>query len=98
MKLTIIICQEQCLIFSILVVSNMQFLIISSTLALFFLLGAVDARYVPGIYNLQDNVISTIMVDPNGLGNFTSVQQAIDSVAPNNTAWTRIHINYGIYR
>ncbi|KAM0991919.1 hypothetical protein ACFX13_010419 [Malus domestica] len=75
----------------------MQFLIISSTLALFFLLGAVDLRYVPGIYNLQDNVISTIIVDPNGLGNFTSVQQAIDSVAPNNTAWTRIHINYGIY-
>lgn len=68
--------------------------LVASILALFFLLGALEARY-----NLQDDVVvsAAIIVDQNGHGNFTTVQQAIDSIPSNNSQWTRIHINHAIY-
>lgn len=60
--------------------------------ALFFLLRTLDARYSP-----QDIVSTTIIVDHRGKGNFLRVQQAIDSVPPNNAVWTRILISPGVY-
>lgn len=73
--------------------------LVASILALFFLLGELEARYNPRSYNLQDDVVmsATIIVDQNGHGNFTTVQQAIDSIPSNNSQWTRIHINHAIY-
>ncbi|XP_060668120.1 probable pectinesterase 29 [Ziziphus jujuba] len=41
--------------------------------------------------------ISTITVDKSGHGNFTTVQEAIDSVPHNNSNWIRIHIKAGTY-
>ncbi|XP_030458867.1 probable pectinesterase 55 [Syzygium oleosum] len=41
----------------------------------------------------------TIFVDPSGrLGNFTTIQSAIDSVPSNNSNWVCIYIKKGIYR
>ncbi|KAI6680594.1 hypothetical protein NL676_034475 [Syzygium grande] len=40
-----------------------------------------------------------IFVDPSGrLGNFTTIQSAIDSVPSNNRNWVCIYIKKGIYR
>ncbi|CAB4284041.1 unnamed protein product [Prunus armeniaca] len=59
--------------------------LISTIFALFFLLGASDA------------LSRTIIVDKNGQGKFTTVQQAIDSIPENNSLWTRILIKHGVY-
>ncbi|GAV83057.1 Pectinesterase domain-containing protein [Cephalotus follicularis] len=42
-------------------------------------------------------VAYTITVDMNGTGNFTRIQQAIDSIPENNTKWIRIYILAGVY-
>ncbi|KAL6278497.1 hypothetical protein ACE6H2_022098 [Prunus campanulata] len=62
--------------------------LVASVVVLFFLLGALEARYNPRSYNLQEDVvvIPTIIVDKNGHGNFTTVQQAIDSTIPSNNS------------
>ena len=46
----------------------------------------------------KDVVSRTITVDLSGRGDFSSVQQAIDSVPHNNNLWTLIHIKAGIYK
>ncbi|XP_062085807.1 probable pectinesterase 55 [Humulus lupulus] len=49
-------------------------------------------------YKILDNVVSkTITVDRSGQGNFTTVQQAIDSVPSKNQLWVRIHVKAGVY-
>ncbi|KAM1156852.1 hypothetical protein EV1_027279 [Malus domestica] len=70
----------------------MESLMAATIFALFFLLRTLDARYSP-----QDIVSTTITVDHRGKGNFLRVQQAIDSVPPNNVVWTRILISPGVY-
>lgn len=65
-------------------VCNMESLI-STIFALFFLLGASDA------------LSRTIIVDKNGQGKFTTVQQAIDSIPENNSLWTQILVKHGVY-
>lgn len=40
----------------------------------------------------------TIKVDLNGNGDFTSVQEAINSVPKGNTRWVIIHLRKGVYR
>ncbi|GLU08519.1 hypothetical protein SLE2022_254270 [Rubroshorea leprosula] len=40
----------------------------------------------------------TIVVDINGKGDFTSVQEAINSVPKNNDRWIIIHVRKGVYR
>ncbi|CAN6679915.1 unnamed protein product [Malus baccata var. baccata] len=52
----------------------------------------MDARYSP-----QDIVSTTITVDKRGIGNFVTVQPAIDSVPTNSQAWTRVVIEHGTY-
>ncbi|XP_062005577.1 probable pectinesterase 29 [Rosa rugosa] len=66
-------------------------LIISVILALFSFLNGLDA------IRPLDQVSTTIVVDQNGKGQFTTVQQAVDSIPPNNPAWTLIHLNSGVY-
>ncbi|KAI9080654.1 hypothetical protein K1719_037411 [Acacia pycnantha] len=39
-----------------------------------------------------------IIVDPAGTGNFTTIQEAINSVPSNNNYWVSIYIKAGIYR
>ncbi|KAM1262334.1 hypothetical protein ACFX2J_027283 [Malus domestica] len=70
----------------------MESLMAATIFALFFLLRTLDARYSP-----QDIVSTTITVDHRGKGHFLRVQQAIDSVPPNNVVWTRILISPGVY-
>ncbi|KAF8387651.1 hypothetical protein HHK36_026305 [Tetracentron sinense] len=43
-------------------------------------------------------VAYTITVDQSGRGNFTTVQDAINSVPSHNAQWIQIHINPGMYR
>ncbi|XP_062085814.1 probable pectinesterase 29 [Humulus lupulus] len=45
----------------------------------------------------KDVTMKTITVDKSGKGNFTTVQQAIDSVPDNNLSWLRIHVKAGTY-
>ena len=40
----------------------------------------------------------TITVDQSGKGDFTTVQQAIDSIPSNNNEWTVIHLRAGVYK
>ncbi|KAK2640358.1 hypothetical protein Ddye_028153 [Dipteronia dyeriana] len=47
--------------------------------------------------NLPDEIAKTITVDQSGQGDFNGVQQAIDSILPNNDQWIRIHVNAGVY-
>ncbi|PRQ42399.1 putative pectinesterase [Rosa chinensis] len=65
-------------------------LIISVILALFSFLNGLNA------FRPLDQVSTTIVVDQNGKGQFTTVQQAVDSIPPNNP-WTLIHLNSGVY-
>ena len=46
----------------------------------------------------QTNITKTIIVDQSGKGNFIHVQQAIDSIPPNNQEWTIIHLKSGVYK
>ncbi|CAL8164609.1 unnamed protein product [Prunus armeniaca] len=65
---------------------------------LFFFLGTISgAPYNEMKYDFQDYVSNTIVVDKSGRGNFTTVQEAIDSIPSNNSLWTRILINHGLY-
>ncbi|XP_062026566.1 probable pectinesterase 29 [Rosa rugosa] len=68
----------------------MKFLVI---LVLFFFFAKFDAIR----YDLQGDVSRTITVSKNGRGQFSTVQQAIDSIPSNNAWWIRIHINHGVY-
>lgn len=43
-------------------------------------------------------VSKSITVNQKGGGNFTTIQQAIDSVPAGNTQWIRIHVAAGVYR
>ncbi|XP_031498256.1 probable pectinesterase 67 [Nymphaea colorata] len=49
---------------------------------------------------LSSKVDSKIMmkVDPEGKGNFTSVQEAVDAVPEGNSEWIIIHLKRGVYR
>ncbi|KAF3783276.1 putative pectinesterase 67 [Nymphaea thermarum] len=49
---------------------------------------------------LSSKVDSKIMlkVDPEGKGNFTSVQDAVDAVPEGNSQWIIIHLKRGVYR
>ncbi|XP_030523405.2 probable pectinesterase 55 [Rhodamnia argentea] len=68
----------------------------------------LHAKYAEGLADDSDwlrrisgNVAPyrTIFVDPSGrLGNFTTIQSAIDSVPSNNRNWVSIYIKKGIYR
>uniref|UniRef100_A0A803PW85 pectinesterase n=1 Tax=Cannabis sativa TaxID=3483 RepID=A0A803PW85_CANSA len=52
----------------------------------------------PAHYSTTKEVtMKTITVDKSGKGDFTTVQQAIDSVPEDNNAWIRIHIKAGTY-
>ncbi|CAL9076101.1 unnamed protein product [Musa textilis] len=44
------------------------------------------------------SIVRTIAVDPNHKGDFTSIQEAIDSIPNNNTHWIKIHVAAGVYR
>ncbi|KAK9919979.1 hypothetical protein M0R45_028549 [Rubus argutus] len=71
--------------------------LVSKILHVFLFIVALDARYSSTAVKsgLPNCVYSTIVVDKNGLGDFTAVQQAIDSIPSHNLVWTRIFINYG---
>ncbi|XP_010544960.1 PREDICTED: probable pectinesterase 66 [Tarenaya hassleriana] len=43
-------------------------------------------------------VAYTVLVDPNGPGNFRTVQQAVDSIPTPNSKWIRILIRSGVYQ
>ena len=43
-------------------------------------------------------VAYTITVDKSGQGNFTTIQQAIDSIPSDNSKWIRIQIPSGSYK
>nr|KYP50009.1 putative pectinesterase 29 [Cajanus cajan] len=40
----------------------------------------------------------TVIVDPSGHGNFSTIQSAIDSVPSNNQYWVSIHVKAGTYK
>ncbi|GMJ11746.1 hypothetical protein like AT5G26810 [Hibiscus trionum] len=42
-------------------------------------------------------IVSTIVVDKSGRGNFTTVQSAIDSIPSRNNQWIKVQINPGVY-
>ncbi|KAK9949215.1 hypothetical protein M0R45_004748 [Rubus argutus] len=66
-------------------------LLISAILVLLFFLGKLGSCY-------DANVSRTITVNKNGHhADFTTVQQAIDSVPSYNSLWTRILLNHGVY-
>lgn len=67
---------------------SLRFAIVCFALSLFLLLNACEAK---------ENISKTIIVDQSGGGNFTEVQEAIDSIPSNNGLWTSIHVNAGIY-
>nr|XP_011466177.1 PREDICTED: probable pectinesterase 29 [Fragaria vesca subsp. vesca] len=73
--------------------------LLSKLLPLLLFIGALEARYSSTAVKsgLPNCVSRTIVVDKSGLGNFTSVQQAIDSIPSNNLLWTRILISSGTY-
>lgn len=48
-------------------------------------------------FDLTDEVSRTIKVDMKGQGDFRTVQEAIDSIPSNNSWWTRIILNHGLY-
>ncbi|KAM6578636.1 hypothetical protein CsatB_030473 [Cannabis sativa] len=65
-------------------------------LIFFFLSGTTTSS--PAHYSTTKEVtMKTITVDKSGKGDFTTVQQAIDSVPEDNNAWIRIHIKAGTY-
>ncbi|RVW39208.1 putative pectinesterase 29 [Vitis vinifera] len=66
-------------------------------MAFFLCLRASKLNHRQAIYNHQNDAQSVIVVDKSGHGNFSTVQEAIDSVPENNTRWIRIRINPGIY-
>lgn len=66
-------------------------LLISAILVLLFFLGKLGSCY-------DADVSCTITVNKNGRhADFTTVQQAIDSVPSYNSLWTRILLNHGVY-
>ncbi|KAK9902540.1 hypothetical protein M0R45_001477 [Rubus argutus] len=66
-------------------------LLISAILVLLFFLGKLGSCY-------DANISRTITVNKNGHhADFTTVQQAIDSVPSHNSLWTRILLNHGVY-
>ncbi|KAL6132784.1 hypothetical protein ACLB2K_065023 [Fragaria x ananassa] len=69
--------------------------LLSKLLPLLLFIGALEARFSSAEVKsgLPNCVSRTIVVDKSGLGNFTSVQQAIDSIPSNNLLWTRILIS-----
>ncbi|KAM1048358.1 hypothetical protein EV1_027276 [Malus domestica] len=64
---------------------------------LLFFDSTLGGRYKATKNALENDVSSTIIVDKSGRGNFTTVQQAIDSVPPNNSLWIRILLNPDVY-
>ncbi|KAL4636595.1 hypothetical protein ACB092_03G020100 [Castanea dentata] len=46
----------------------------------------------------NESLTKTIVVDQSGKGQFTTVQQAIDSIPSNNKQWTIILLNAGVYK
>lgn len=49
-------------------------------------------------YDVKDEVAQTIIVDLSGRGDYTKLQEAIDSVPEYNTLWILIHIKAGVYK
>lgn len=46
----------------------------------------------------QNKVAFTITVNQSGQGNFTTIQNAVDSIPAGNTQWIRIQISPGKYQ
>lgn len=40
----------------------------------------------------------TVVVDQGGLGNFKTIQEAINSIPDQNTQWIEINVKSGVYR
>ncbi|KAL1192359.1 putative pectinesterase 10 [Cardamine amara subsp. amara] len=49
------------------------------------------------VNNTNSIIVKTIVVDQFGIGNFKTVQQAVDSIPSNNKEWIKIRIRNGIY-
>ncbi|KAL7145180.1 hypothetical protein ABFS83_07G063200 [Erythranthe nasuta] len=77
---------------------------ISIFIAIFLVFPSGNATLIPGNNNNNINrknkmiACLTIFVDPSGEGNFTRIQDAIDSVPSNNQRWICIRIKKGVYR
>lgn len=60
---------------------------------------ATYARTIgPRFHQKSSAVVDSVTVDQAGSGNFTTIQAAIDWVAPENTQWVRIHVKPGSYK
>ncbi|KAF4347224.1 hypothetical protein F8388_009894 [Cannabis sativa] len=76
--------------------NNYNFIFFLILIIFFFLSGTTTSS--PAHYSTTKEVtMKTITVDKSGKGDFTTVQQAIDSVPEDNNAWIRIHIKAGTY-
>ncbi|XP_039028255.1 probable pectinesterase 29 [Hibiscus syriacus] len=58
-----------------------------------FLSAKADDR----VRQIKDEISNTIVVDQSGHGNFTNIQNAIDSIPTNNEVWTLVHVKPGTY-
>ncbi|KAL5859265.1 hypothetical protein ACOSQ4_000561 [Xanthoceras sorbifolium] len=61
------------------------------------LLLLISSNLCRALYSNQIGVAYTITVDQSGHGNFTKIQNAIDSIPSRNTNWIRIQISPGKY-
>ncbi|KAL5795750.1 hypothetical protein ACOSQ2_000570 [Xanthoceras sorbifolium] len=66
-------------------------------LLLSMLLLLISSNLCRALYSNQIGVAYTITVDQSGHGNFTKIQNAIDSIPSRNTNWIRIQISPGKY-
>ncbi|KAL6224987.1 hypothetical protein ACLB2K_003841 [Fragaria x ananassa] len=83
-----------------LLTNNMESLITTILLlllALFYFLSKLGSCSNAMKFDLTDEVSRTIKVDMKGQGDFRTVQEAIDSIPSNNSWWTRIILNHGLY-
>nr|XP_011466348.1 PREDICTED: probable pectinesterase 29 [Fragaria vesca subsp. vesca] len=71
--------------------------ILLSLLALFYFLSKLGSCSHAMKFDLTDEVSRTFKVDMKGHGDFRTVQEAIDSIPSNNSWWTRIILNHGLY-
>ncbi|KAL5565890.1 hypothetical protein UlMin_029054 [Ulmus minor] len=66
-------------------------------LFLFTIVSASRYNYTERYDTIQNVVSRILVVDKSGSGNFTTIQQAIDSTPNDNQLWIQIHIKAGIY-
>ncbi|XP_062085810.1 probable pectinesterase 55 [Humulus lupulus] len=78
--------------------NNYNFINLFCTITLIFMLsGTASSAHYTNTNDRKDFTMKTITVDKSGKGNFTTVQQAIDSVPDENMSWVRIHIKAATY-